>query len=292
MISIITPTYNRARYLKNLYYSLTKQTLFNFEWIIVDDGSNDNTVDIVSEFIKKEVNFDIKYHKKANGGKHTAVNEGVKLANGNLIFIVDSDDQLTDDAIEFISKYDKKYHEKKICGFSFLRSYKNEKVIGDKYSEDEFISNYFKVRIDGKIGGDKAEVYYKNILEKYPFPVFKNEKFLSEDVVWMQIGAYYDTVYINKIIYITEYLTDGLTCNDKQHKFNSPIGSSLRGLIMLRSKGNLKFKLKGAIIYNCYIKEIKNIPEILMLNGLPEKTIIFITKFISPIFYRKWKKRV
>ena len=85
MISIITPTYNRARYLKNLYYSLTKQTLFNFEWIIVDDGSNDNTVDIVSEFIKKEVNFDIKYHKKANGGKHTAVNEGVKLANGNLI---------------------------------------------------------------------------------------------------------------------------------------------------------------------------------------------------------------
>ena len=99
LITVFTPTYNRGYTLENLFNSLLVQTNKNFEWLIVDDGSTDNTEDLVNRF-KDVSSFKIRYIKKKNGGKHTAINCGVNLAEGFLFFIVDSDDQLTKDAIE------------------------------------------------------------------------------------------------------------------------------------------------------------------------------------------------
>lgn len=98
IVTILTPSYNRAHTLNRLYESLEKQSKKDFEWLIVDDGSTDGTRDLVDK-IKKDATITIKYIYKNNGGKHTAINEGVKIIETPLTFIVDSDDYLTEDAI-------------------------------------------------------------------------------------------------------------------------------------------------------------------------------------------------
>lgn len=104
LITIFTPTYNRAELLPRLHKSLQEQTNKNFEWIVVDDGSTDNTKEVIENIILQQENdFPIRYFYKENGGKHTAINRGVREANGDLFFIVDSDDILTFNSVELIS---------------------------------------------------------------------------------------------------------------------------------------------------------------------------------------------
>ena len=101
-ITVFTPSFNRAHLLSRLYDSLLKQTTNDFEWLIVDDGSTDDTETKVEEFINKG-ELPIRYYKQQNGGKHRAINTGVQLASGELFFIVDSDDGLVHDCIQKVS---------------------------------------------------------------------------------------------------------------------------------------------------------------------------------------------
>ena len=120
-ITVLTPTYNRRKLLQKLYTSLCSQDCMDFVWLVIDDGSNDNTDEYVSE-IKKNATFPIVYYKKENGGKHTALNYAYQYIDTPLTFIVDSDDRLTTDAISIVKETYKKYKdERDICGFSFLR---------------------------------------------------------------------------------------------------------------------------------------------------------------------------
>src|SRR5574344_324976 len=104
MITVFTPTYNRAHLLCNAYNSLLRQTNKDFEWLIIDDGSTDNTKEIIHKYIDDN-KIKIRYYKKNNGGKHTAINYGIKRAKGELTIILDSDDELVNNAIELINKY-------------------------------------------------------------------------------------------------------------------------------------------------------------------------------------------
>ena len=129
-VTVLTPTYNRADKLGILYNSLMSQTDKNFKWLIVDDGSEDNTSEIVSEFIKN-ADFEIEYIKKENGGKHTALNVGIGKITTDLTFIVDSDDYLTDDAIQSICTEHERFKDNdRICGYSFLRQSPDGKING------------------------------------------------------------------------------------------------------------------------------------------------------------------
>lgn len=110
-ITVFTPTYNRGNLLRCVYESLQKQTYKDFEWVIVDDGSTDETERIVTE-LKNEAKFPIIYKKKKNEGKHIAINEGCCLARGEWFFIVDSDDYLTDDALDAVNYYSNKIRDK------------------------------------------------------------------------------------------------------------------------------------------------------------------------------------
>ena len=291
IVSVITPTYNRINLLYKLYSSLLDQTSYDFEWILVDDGSQDDTENVVNKWIR-ENKIRIKYLKKENGGKHTAVNLGVKYATGEMSFIVDSDDYLIPQAIKIIHDYYKKYKLKDgICGFSFLKGSEDGSVIGLKYPKDEMEDNYNVCRIKRNIYGDKAEVFYTAVLQKYPFPEISGEKFLSEDIIWLEIAKRYNTIYINQIIYICKYLDDGLTFNDKKLKFSSPIGSTLRGIAFMRSNLPLKYKLKGAIIYNCYSNRIKK-NNLIHLNHFFEKLLAFITFIPSKIYRKTWNRAI
>lgn len=181
-ITVFTPTYNRCFLLEQLYSSLKRQTFKDFEWLVVDDGSTDNTTDFFSK-IKKEKNpFDIIYIKTENGGKHRAINCGINHASGELFFIVDSDDYLTDNALALIDKIEKsipqndsKYYGG-ICG---IRGYSKDKPIGSSF-EGKYLDITMLERTKYGISGDKAEVFYTHLLKRYPFPEFEGEKFLTE----------------------------------------------------------------------------------------------------------------
>jgi glycosyltransferase involved in cell wall biosynthesis len=211
-LTIFTPTYNRANEIVGLYKSLREQTMFDFEWIIVDDGSTDNTELIIDKFKKECDLFSINYYKQENQGKHSAINRGVKLAKGKLFFIVDSDDKLPKDALTKIHDlYNQIKDKENFAGFSGIRITPNGNLIGSTFKEG-FIDCTALERNKYKIKGDKAEVYYTNILRKYPFPVYKGENFITESVVWYRMANDgYKIRWTNEKIYICNYLPGGLS---------------------------------------------------------------------------------
>ncbi len=229
-VTVFTPTYNRGYIIENLYDSLNRQTNKDFEWIVVDDGSNDNTEEIFQSIIGHENDFTIRYYKKINGGKHRAINYGVTLSAGELFYIVDSDDYLSDNAIEkvieverSISKAEKQYFAG-VCG---LRANQKGEIIGTTFN-GEILDITSLEREKHQIYGDKAEVFYTEILKKFPFPEFEGENFLTECVVWDKI-AYSNLKlrFFNEIIYHCEYLDDGLTKNYEKYYRENPKGYGL-----------------------------------------------------------------
>lgn len=289
-ITIITPTYNRAGLIKKLYLSLERQSCREFEWLIVDDGSTDQTKEVVEEFIRK-ASFHIDYIWKENGGKHTALNVGIKTIHTELTIIVDSDDQLLSNAVEEICKVHYKYSNRDDIGvYSFLRCYSNGKPVVS-LDEEEFVNSYVAYRIKENRPGDMAEVFKTYVLKKYPFPEFRGERFLSEDTVWIKVGLKYQYVFINKPIYQCEYLDGGLTANDKPMKFASPCGSMLRGKMLMNKECGLIQNFKGAIIYDCYRRNLldKHLDERLKLN-FREKVMCILCMPVSIYYFARWRK--
>lgn len=279
MITILTPTYNRKYMLDKAYQSLIKQTDYDFEWLVIDDGSNDNTKELFDKY-KKENKIKIRYYYKTNGGKHTALNIGIKKAKGSMLIILDSDDILTNDAVETIKAYEKIYkNNNKICGFSFLKLFPSGKKIGTEYKEKVVIDNYINFRHNKNINGDMAEVFWTNILKNYEFPTFKNERFLSEAIVWNKIALKYDTVYINKGIYIADYIEDGLSNNIFKLVYKNPIGASENANMFLNKKFKLKIRLKNAILYDGYCLTAKIKLKELISNCYNKKLAVIMLPF-------------
>lgn len=227
LITVFTPTYNRGYTLENLFNSLLVQTNKNFEWLIVDDGSTDNTEDLVNRF-KDVSSFKIRYIKKKNGGKHTAINCGVNLAEGFLFFIVDSDDQLTKDAIEKLYKWEQSLEKKK--DFAGISGNKGD-VLGNLLGST-FKGNYIDAtnieRRENNILGDKAEAYYTSVLKKFPFPEIEGENFMTEAIVWDKIAASGLKIrWFNDIIYIVEQREDGLIAQGNSRYANNPKGYAM-----------------------------------------------------------------
>lgn len=287
-LTILTPTYNREKSLVRLFESLEHQTNTNFEWIVVDDGSTDDTRTLVDQLSKRS-KIGIKYLNKINGGKHTALNCGLANASGDLIFIVDSDDWLTPDAVESIYGAYEEYRDRKdICGFSFLRKYPDGEINGSLFKEDRYIASYIQARINSNdTHADKAEVYYARVLNEFPFPEFLGEKFLGEDIVWIRIARKYKMVHLNKAIYIGDYLSDGLTNNRRINNINSPVGCFNRAIEFSYPDIAIKQRIKGCIQLIVYGKFAgKSIKEIIGHSHARFLTTVLIP--VGFVVYRKW----
>lgn len=215
MITVFTPSYNRAYRLPALYASLQKQTCMDFEWILVDDGSQDNTRELVSGWLQEKNPFPIRYFYKENGGKHTAVNLGVEKANSDWFFIVDSDDHVTEDAVEKIHEWVQGVDSPMIAAVSGTKIFPDGKTIGQcGVSDSSYIDAKNTQRRKYHLEGDKAEVYRTDILRQYPFPVFPGERFLAEGAVWTAIARDgYQIRWYSHPIVVCEYLQDGLTAH-------------------------------------------------------------------------------
>lgn len=214
-LTIFTPIYNRAYIIDKLYSSLLQQTTKDFEWIIINDGSTDDIDAVVKKWMdEKKHDFDITYLSVENQGKHNAINKGVENAKGDMFFIVDSDDFLVSNAVKLVIENEKNVPKEKFAGFSFNRGYSEEKIIGSTF-EGEYVDATSLERSKYNIKGDKAEIFYTEVLRKYPFPIFKGENYLTEAVIWYKIANdEYKIRWFNQIIYICNYLPDGLSLNN------------------------------------------------------------------------------
>lgn len=257
LLTIFTPTYNRATLLFKLYQSLREQHLYNFEWLIVDDGSTDHTSLVIEEIRRENKDrFPIRYYQKGNGGKHTAINVGAREAKGDLFFIVDSDDLLTPDAVSTITSDWQEHHSSHICGLSYLKGYIHnpQASLGHSYSEaTSFIGNYIDVRYNrGVSGEDHAEIFRTELLRDFPFTEYPNERFMSEAIVWIRLGKRWKMLFVNKIIYLAEYVDGGLTLQGKRLRFQCPLGGIEGSLETMSHEFHLRTRIKQALLYIVY----------------------------------------
>lgn len=226
-ITVFTPTYNRAYILETLYRSLQRQTFHDFEWLVVDDGSSDGTKELIEHWQQEENPFSIRYFYQENGGKCRAINHGLKQARGRMFFTVDSDDYLTDDALQKVIQWDAELpHDGSFCGFVGNRG-TSETETPNRLFEGGYLDGTALDRY-GVVDGERAFIFYTDIHRKYLYPEYPGEKFMTEAVTWDQMANDgYRMRYYNDIIWIWEYKADGLTKAGYQLFLNNPRGTAL-----------------------------------------------------------------
>lgn len=210
-ITVFTPTYNRAYIIENLYRSLQRQSCKEFEWLVVDDGSSDETENLIAKWAAEEIGFPIHYHKQENGGKCRAINTGLLLAQGELFFNVDSDDYLTEDAIEKVLRWESELpKDGNYCGFAGNLGTAPDKTPNRIFEGGYFDGNAFDRY--GEVDGERCLIFYTDIQRKYPYPECPGEKFMTEAITWNRMAHDgYKLRFYNDIIWIYEYKEDGLT---------------------------------------------------------------------------------
>ena len=225
-LSILTATYNRSNYLPKLYESIKENLKYKVtpEWIIVDDGSTDDTKNIVQSFID-ENKVIIKYLYQKNSGKMSAINEAVKMATGDLIVDCDSDDCFTNNSFEIIEKNAKKLiQNQELYGLVFLKSEENGKISGKEFSQKEHITTMFDLYFKEDIGGEKIIVYNSKIRKQYSHQLEHNEKFITEARMYHKMDEKYKLLAINEVIEQGSYIEDGYTKNINKTFKESPYG--------------------------------------------------------------------
>lgn len=266
MLTIFTPTYNRKALIKLLFNSLLNQTSYNFEWIVVDDGSSDNTKEFFDSL--GSLPFNIKYIYQRNQGKHIAFNKGIKEAQGDYFICIDSDDTLTNNAVEIILNHIDQYKSENKIGFIYPRVNK-ELITLPVWKEIDrtFIDIIDTKEIYNVI--ETAIVFKTKILQKYQFPIFKSsinknetERFCPEGILYNQLIKEGKFIALQDGFYISEYQEDGLTKN----VFNLWIKNRNGVLYSL----NQKYKILGK--YTFKRRLIGRVKCILNINGLCLKT--------------------
>ena len=251
MVTVFTPTYNRAAYLLKVFESLLQQTFKDFEWVIVDDGSIDDTSVIIDNLqLTNDKFFPIRYFYQENGGKHRAINRGVKEAKGELFLILDSDDMLPPNSLERIDFYYQQIKgDESFGGVSGYMAHHDGTVIGKGCDIDVLDTNSIDLRYKYHVEGDMLEVFRTSVLKEIPFPEISNEKFVPEALVWNRIARKYKLRVFHEVVYFRDYLEGGLTDKIVKIRMNSPIASMMTYAEM--TEFNIPFfaKVKAAINY-------------------------------------------
>jgi len=247
-ITVFTPTYNRAYCLHHLYESLLRQTSQDFEWLIIDDGSTDNTKALVSEWVT-EKKIDIKYVYQENGGMHTGHNKAYSSIETELNVCIDSDDYMPDDAIEKINFLWKKYGSNNYAGLIGLDITISNKIIGNKFPSNIKECTYSELSPKYNVVGDKKIVYRTELVKKYePYPVFKDEKFVPLYLPII-IDKDFKLLCFNEVFCIVDYQLDGSTLNIYNQYFKNPKGFSYSRKIEMNYLPYNLLKFKSAIHY-------------------------------------------
>lgn len=224
-ITVFTPTYNRAYCLNQIYESLCRQTSKDFEWLLIDDGSTDNTKELAETWMT-EKRIPINYVYKENGGMHTGHNAALSIINTELNVCIDSDDFLADNAIELIINFWDKNRSDKYSGILGLNSYKNGEIVSTRnFPTNVKAGKYSQLKSKYGVVNDVKFVAVTNVIKKYEkYPVFENENFTPLGYKYAQMDLKYDMLFLNEILCIVEYMEDGSTRNIYKQYFRNPKG--------------------------------------------------------------------
>lgn len=219
-VTVFTPAYNRAYTLGRLYESLLHQTDKRFCWLIVDDGSTDNTEELVHMWMQ-EKKIEIEYFKQQNQGKPTAHNKGVQLTKTEIFTCVDSDDYLTDEAIaEILRTWDQLPDD---C-IGILGYIERGGSILTRCSDASITKGTLRYLYDHGLSGDTILILRSDVLKKYMFPKFDGEKFIPEAYLYDLLDREGKLFLMRKAIYVCEYLPDGYTAGMAKLLYQNPQG--------------------------------------------------------------------
>lgn len=291
ILTVFTPAYNRAHTLHRCYESLKKQTVKDFKWLIIDDGSTDQTSALVKSWQKEENGFEIIYEYKPNGGMHTAHNRAYELIDTELNVCIDSDDALGDDAVEWIVDLWEKKGSKKYAGIIGLDAdYNTGKIIGTDFPkgcETTTLSGFYQQ--GGR--GDKKQVYRTELMKKYPpYPVFDGEKYVSLGYKYLLCDQEYELLVLNRILCRVEYQEDGSSKNMLRQYLKNPKGFAFIRKVDMKYNKSLKRQFITCIHYvsSSILSKNKN-----FLKESPKKimTALAIPSGIALTRYIKWKTK-
>lgn len=284
-ISVFTPTYNRERTLSRVYDSLMKQSFKEFEWIVIDDGSTDNTEKLINSFIEGAT-FPIRYYKQENSGKHIAQNKAVDLAEGELFIPLDSDDAITYDALEtlwntWISIPDIERY--KYSGVSCHCMDQNGKRIGSQWPESPLISNDLEVTFKYRVTGEKWGGVRTDVMKRFKNAEVKGH-FLDESTVWFRIAKEYKKIYIDRCLRIYETGQDSVQKRTRESEKKNAESKLHANLIYINEFYDWyrKYDKKGLIIRSLKVVYYAVILErsLLFKEGVIKKVRPLICKLI------------
>lgn len=277
ILTVFTPAYNRAHTISRTYESLLSQKNKSFIWMIIDDGSTDNTAELVKEWRNNNNGFEIQYIYKENGGMHTAHNVAYENIDTELNVCIDSDDKLADNAVEIIINTWLEVKEDGYAGIVGLDADFSNKIIGTAFEEDGM-----KTTLNGFYQrggtGDKKLVYRTDIMKKYPpYPKFDDEKLVGLGYKYLLCDLEYNLYAINKILCNVEYQVDGSTNNMWKQRFNNPKGFAFSKKVCMQHPFTFKGLIKDTIHYiaSCKIYGNKH-----YIKESPRKVLTF---FLAPI---------
>jgi glycosyltransferase involved in cell wall biosynthesis len=240
--TVFTPTYNRAHTLHRVFESLCEQTYRDFEWLLVDDGSTDNTKELIETWIKM-TDFPIRYFWQENSGKHIAYNLGIREARGHMFAVLDSDDALVSNALERVSQLWNEIPECERSSFCLIGGHCRDQdgaVIGSTFPRSPFDTTAQESYFVYRIRGEKFVVRRTDVFRRYPFPEIAGTNYIPEPLVGLQIGLSYKFRFVNEVFRI--YYVDKTPAN-------------------LSSRKNVALGARGRLCYNLWLlnHEIKYI---------------------------------
>lgn len=250
ILTVFTPAYNRADLLTRCYESMCKQTNKNFLWMIVDDGSTDNTREISESWVQNTKDFQVIYIYKENGGLHTAYNTAIANIDTELCVCIDSDDFMPDNAVGLILDFWKKNGSDQYAGIVGLDFNMDGNVIGDMLPDIKSV-NLIGL-FTGKyniVNGDRTNVVRTELYKKYaPMKVFKGEKNFNPHYMHLQISEEYDFLVLNENLRFVDYQETGMSNSMlKQYRSSPNSFAEIRKLYLSFKDTSLKFKIKHSI---------------------------------------------
>ena len=285
LITVFTPTYNRAHLLSRTYRSLKTQTSSNFIWLIVDDGSTDGTEELVNQWIKEDNQFEIRYEYKRNGGMHTAHNRAYELIDTELNVCIDSDDCVPPYAIESIVDFWLNNKSEYVAGIVALDSDMEGNLIGTmlpsnihEATTDELYDRY-------GVTGDKKFIYRTKIIRSVaPYPEFPGEKLVPLGYKYSLVADNYPMLLMNKVVCNVDYQPNGSSNTIYKQYVQSPRGFAAGKIVrMTRTKSLLK-KCKYVIHY---IAECRIAKDSDWFNNSPLK-IYTVLLYPMGVMLEKW----
>lgn len=254
LLTILTPTYNRADCLRKCWETLMEQKVFSFQWLIVDDGSTDDTPSLVKTLQAKTTQFRIDYVAKKNGGKHTAVNASHPHIRGDYVLVLDSDDTLTPNAVERVLEAWDEFAENKDVGrIIFLKGTSVDTPVCRVAHPGIPVDTLKEPRI-GDVGRDCCDTFRTELFTKYRFPEFEGERFIGEGSGFFPMELESKGVYYNEVIYLCSYREDGLTKAGRRMRILNPKGGMYNSKTYMHPRLPLKTRVKKGILYSCYAK--------------------------------------